>query len=171
MRFTETPYCTSKQHCHADYRLDPVLAGMVRIWFRFSNGILLRYEMKRFTETQHCTSRLHCHSCRNDETFRQSLMQSFDWDGTCPHGHPEFTLPPVTQQLVTASKAAGRAIKAAVSGERVMADAETVAWREAICSECEFWMADRKRCSKCGCHTGAKIRLSTEKCPEGKWFS
>jgi hypothetical protein len=53
------------------------------------------------------------------------------------------------------------------------ADSETFNARLETCKGCEFWdaagMAGTGRCQKCGCSTQAKLRMSTEKCPIGKW--
>ena len=59
------------------------------------------------------------------------------------------------------------------SGGFRLASKEELNERLAICHSCEFWDSKRfggtGRCMKCGCSTWAKIRLSTEKCPIGKW--
>jgi hypothetical protein len=43
--------------------------------------------------------------------------------------------------------------------------------RRAICNECEFKIKviGADVCSKCGCAIWGKVRLSGQKCPEGKW--
>jgi hypothetical protein len=45
--------------------------------------------------------------------------------------------------------------------------------REATCRACPEWDAaalnNTGRCRKCGCSTWAKLRMSTERCPIGKW--
>jgi len=50
---------------------------------------------------------------------------------------------------------------------------DILANREAICSSCHEWDANALnktgRCKKCGCSTWVKIRMSTERCPLGKW--
>lgn len=47
--------------------------------------------------------------------------------------------------------------------------------RLAVCKSCEFWdkegMAGTGKCTKCGCSTQAKLRLSTASCPEKKWLA
>jgi hypothetical protein len=52
-------------------------------------------------------------------------------------------------------------------------DPETFNARLEICKGCEFWdesgFVNTGRCKKCGCSTQAKLRMSTEKCPIGKW--
>lgn len=54
-----------------------------------------------------------------------------------------------------------------------MASEEDAASRLSVCNGCEFWNAEAfgntGRCMKCGCSTQAKIRLSTSRCPVGKW--
>lgn len=50
---------------------------------------------------------------------------------------------------------------------------DILAAREAICRACLEWdaaaMGGTGRCAKCGCSTWAKLRMSTERCPLGKW--
>ena len=54
-----------------------------------------------------------------------------------------------------------------------VASEEVLKERMDICKKCEFWDAEAfagtGRCKKCGCSTQAKLRMATEKCPEGKW--
>lgn len=63
------------------------------------------------------------------------------------------------------------AIRFAKSGFKI-ADSETLSARKAICDKCKFWDSTaffgRGKCRKCGC-SSAKLRLSVEKCPMGKW--
>ena len=47
------------------------------------------------------------------------------------------------------------------------ADAETVQNRMNICLGCEKY--NFGVCEDCGCFTAAKVKLSSEKCPIGKW--
>jgi predicted Zn-ribbon and HTH transcriptional regulator len=50
---------------------------------------------------------------------------------------------------------------------------EALAIREATCRACPEWDAqalnNTGRCRKCGCSTWAKLRMTTERCPLGKW--
>lgn len=47
-------------------------------------------------------------------------------------------------------------------------DAKTTEARRAICAVCPE-RTTLGRCKKCTCLTNLKTRLSTEKCPVGKW--
>ena len=47
------------------------------------------------------------------------------------------------------------------------ADAETVQNRKNICLKCEKY--NFGVCEDCGCFTAAKVKLTSEKCPIGKW--
>jgi hypothetical protein len=79
--------------------------------------------------------------------------------------------PPPARQAANLAGAAARAVAAAVKGERVLAPADLVAARRALCLPCEH-NGERAtggiRCTKCGCG-GAKLHLATESCPAGKW--
>lgn len=68
---------------------------------------------------------------------------------------------------VNAAYAAGRVVIAFKNGDPVIADDPTHERRLMLCRDCEF--IDGNKCTACGCHTIAKTRLATEKCPEGKW--
>jgi hypothetical protein len=50
---------------------------------------------------------------------------------------------------------------------------DTLAAREATCRACPEWDAkalnNTGRCQICKCSTWAKLRMSTERCPLGKW--
>ena len=46
-------------------------------------------------------------------------------------------------------------------------DEESIKARRALCEACDMW--DHGRCTKCGCFTYAKTRLTHERCPLGKW--
>lgn len=60
----------------------------------------------------------------------------------------------------------------AKSGFKI-ADNELIEYRKEICKSCDQWDAsalnNTGRCKKCGCSTWAKLRMSTERCPIGKW--
>ena len=60
----------------------------------------------------------------------------------------------------------------AKSGFKI-ADNELIEYRKEICKSCDQWDAsalnNTGRCKKCGCSTCAKLRMSTERCPIGKW--
>ena len=40
-----------------------------------------------------------------------------------------------------------------------------------ICSDCEFFNAEKITCNKCGCLLMVKTSWASESCPEGKWSS
>ena len=46
-------------------------------------------------------------------------------------------------------------------------DDATIIDRRNICESCEHY--DFGVCNECGCFCSAKVRLKSEKCPEGKW--
>jgi hypothetical protein len=71
------------------------------------------------------------------------------------------------------AKSIGNSIANFVRGGFSTTDSETLAAREETCRGCEFWDSEALngtgRCRKCGCSTWAKLRMTTEKCPIGKW--
>jgi hypothetical protein len=76
--------------------------------------------------------------------------------------------PGIGQQLASVARAAGRVVAAIAAGEPVLAPAEVVAARVAVCDLCPEWDRARDRCLKCGCHS-LKRSLLTERCPLAKW--
>jgi hypothetical protein len=76
--------------------------------------------------------------------------------------------PSLFRQGVSLAGAVGRVVVAAVKGEPILVSAEVLAGREALCRACEHHDPEQRRCRLCGCH-GAKLNLSTERCPIGKW--
>ena len=88
-------------------------------------------------------------------------------------------MPNAMQMAVSAADAGVRLFKAAVTGEQIVAGADTVTDRMAVCRECDMVKLTVKdnqtfhRCSLCGCWLDgkhlAKARLATESCPLGKW--
>ena len=75
------------------------------------------------------------------------------------------------QMLTSAATAATRWVRSGLA----TLDEETIKKRLDICKSCEFWdskaLKGTGRCRKCGCSTWAKIRMSTEQCPEKKWLA
>ena len=77
-------------------------------------------------------------------------------------------------------QSAGKVVKAALTGEQVLATKEQCKARELICEQCD--RVSRKngmpspatilsddRCLECGCKILKKIEYATELCPMGKW--
>lgn len=82
---------------------------------------------------------------------------------------PQYALPPVTTQVKNAFGAATRVLSNIVNNHRIMAEEDVILQRKSICESCEFWLKDKQRCTKCGCYTALKIKLSSESCPIKKW--
>jgi membrane protease subunit (stomatin/prohibitin family) len=55
----------------------------------------------------------------------------------------------------------------ASSNQPIIAPQEVIKARMDTCGACEFYK--NNRCTKCGCFMEAKSRLSSLKCPIGKW--
>lgn len=78
----------------------------------------------------------------------------------------------IVRQAVNYTKAVATHI---ATGMKTRTD-EEVAARLQICQSCESFNADKGYCTKCGCRCNSnqsaftnKIRMKTQKCPEGKW--
>lgn len=84
--------------------------------------------------------------------------------------------PGLIDQIGHAAQAAGRVVRAAVSGEPVFVGTEEWQRRLSICRACPggYWSEEgnlgmgKCRHPKCGC---AKLKqgLATERCPDGHW--
>lgn len=79
------------------------------------------------------------------------------------------SMPSLFTQMRNVAQAVNRTIQAAATNKQILADEQTVNERKDICSKCEFWVAEKARCSICGCKTNAKVRLQNEHCPKQKW--
>ena len=110
----------------------------------------------------------HCTGGKYDGKNVSAGVCRFCLDGTI--STKNLTLPPITDQIKNITNAAGKVVKAAIHGQKILASEELVAERRKICeNECELWMKEKHRCSKCGCYTSKKIKFETEHCPEKKW--
>lgn len=58
-------------------------------------------------------------------------------------------------------------ISAWVAAGAPMANSDASGKRLQICEACEHY--ENRMCKQCGCLMPAKVRLSTSKCPIGKW--
>jgi Family of unknown function (DUF6171) len=71
------------------------------------------------------------------------------------------------QQVYNVAGAIGRVARAALTGQQVRVDDETLAARRATCETCDHLKGSK--CDLCGCYYQVKITLNTEKCPINKW--
>jgi hypothetical protein len=67
--------------------------------------------------------------------------------------------------LGNAAAAAGRAVRAAVTGQPVFVAESAKAARLALCAACPEFKPDAGRCAVCGCRMAYKASLATERCP------
>lgn len=133
-------------------------------------------DKRMFTESKNCTERRVCHVCRTNKGFREKVMETFEWDGECPHGftvddHPEPPEPPEMpsgrQQVANFFDAVERTAMRLMRGKRVIASGDVRKKRSEICDSCD--LRSKNRCTQCGCQLLAKVALDGEKCPIGKW--
>lgn len=66
-----------------------------------------------------------------------------------------------------AASAGIRIVSKAIEGSTLFVSKEIVEQRRSICDGCEF--KSSLRCKLCGCFIEAKIKLTTEQCPNGAW--
>ena len=88
-------------------------------------------------------------------------------------GDDEGTIqPPTLPSAADMARSAGKALvseaKAIASGEPPVSD-EIVEARLDICTTCDRYAAESKRCLDCGCYVRFKTRLRSQHCPQGKW--
>ena len=104
-----------------------------------------------------------CRACvsagENHEEYAARLFAAFE----------RSRLPAAAEMATNLARSASRFARSGFA----LADAETLASREAICQGCPQWdaagMRGTGRCKKCGCSTWAKLRVAAEKCPLGRW--
>jgi hypothetical protein len=73
--------------------------------------------------------------------------------------------------IVNAAKAAKRAAKAVLKGDKVFVDRATKMKRLETCLGCPLLSekGDEATCSMCKCNVRKKVGFATEECPAGKW--
>lgn len=77
-------------------------------------------------------------------------------------------LPTKTEMLKNVIKTAKDAFKQWLSDGSLFSDDKVAKERIAICLDCEHITEDN-RCSVCGCHLEAKVKVQISSCPKGKW--
>jgi len=60
-------------------------------------------------------------------------------------------------------------ISTAVIQNRLLLEEPEFASRIKTCKNCEFFIPETSRCSKCGCFMQIKAKLIAAKCPLDKW--
>lgn len=80
------------------------------------------------------------------------------------------------------AQSAGRVVKAAVTGEQVIATKAQQSERESYCEKCDkvkrmqpflpvgSTICIGDTCKECGCDIKRKVMFATESCPLGKWM-
>jgi len=81
----------------------------------------------------------------------------------------EPKMPSGFQMVKNLTKSIAKTGKAALRGDKVIADTDLSASRTAICKGCPWFVPKGERCQKCGCVIPLKVYFSEEKCPIGKW--
>jgi hypothetical protein len=77
--------------------------------------------------------------------------------------------PPLKEMVFGLTDAIKDSIQNLVSRGVILAKEEVADKRMQLCLDCEFFIKDQCRCSKCGCFMKVKTRLDTSKCPVNKW--
>jgi len=114
----------------------------------------------------------HWNDCPNSKTGCCDLEEGrlcitpcieFQYEGS------SLEMPSMIEQAKNLTVATIKVGKALYNGDDVLVSDKVKTERQKICDTCEFYEAQSKRCSKCGCATEYKLGLATEECPEGKW--
>lgn len=77
--------------------------------------------------------------------------------------------PSSSKMLQSLFSEAYKAAKQGLCGDRVLAQKGDVEKRLEICSNCEKYNSEAKRCTVCGCFMLVKANIQTSECPDGKW--
>ena len=147
--------------------------------------------MNNFFDSELCKSddEQVCRKCRRARDYRRGIIAAFDEptdvDFECPRGktaedYPQKIEPNIFQMGVNFAKAMTEEAKTRMRNARQKRKAnnpgppenhvsqEEQQKRLEACQDCEFFV-DGKRCAKCGCFMGFKIRLQSGHCPLKKW--
>ncbi|MGD1910619.1 MAG: DUF6171 family protein [Rivularia sp. (in: cyanobacteria)] len=77
--------------------------------------------------------------------------------------------PSSSKMLRSLFSEAYKAAKQGLCGDKILAQKSEVEKRLEICSCCEKYNAQAKRCTVCGCFMLVKANIETSECPDGKW--
>ena len=98
----------------------------------------------------------------NKEKGRCALCNNRGCSGECRNNQQLPSKINMAKNLVSATKEHAKTGFA-------QAENELQAERLEICKGCEFYIPDKDRCAKCGCHLKSKSAWKSSKCPIGKW--
>lgn len=79
------------------------------------------------------------------------------------------TLPSYKDMIFGLTENIKGALMQVVKGGAMLADKDVVENRINLCINCEYFIHNQSRCSKCGCFMTVKTRIQSSKCPVGKW--
>lgn len=84
---------------------------------------------------------------------------------------PDPKLPAVMAVARNATVAGARAAARLARHQPVLVEASRRDERLEICRACEWFRARDERCAhrRCGCYVRIKVRLTSERCPDGRW--
>ena len=77
--------------------------------------------------------------------------------------------PSLPDQAKNATLLIADVIRNAIQNNQLFTTKEEKKRRYDICQACEFFNAEEKRCTKCGCYMEHKTGLTAAQCPEKKW--
>jgi len=77
-------------------------------------------------------------------------------------------LPSKLEMAKSLAMTAKASFKKLLSEGKLFTDREIAQKRIAVCLDCEF-LNEENRCSVCGCHVEAKVRIYASHCPKAKW--
>ncbi len=80
-----------------------------------------------------------------------------------------LSLPHISTQMKTLGQSIVNNIKQIATGGSLRASEAETQRRLGICQTCPLFMADKMRCSICGCYLKVKATLQAERCPKAKW--
>lgn len=87
----------------------------------------------------------------------------------CNDVEPPKELPSLSDMAKGFLNSAKDVVTGAVHGDGLFVTEEVYTTRMSLCSACEFFRKEDKRCSQCGCFMEAKTRFKKTYCPVHKW--
>jgi len=107
--------------------------------------------------------------CKGPGQDRVECMQNKQENGEKTEEAPSKPERPQLPSMATQAKNfAGSLFKHALTGFGKV-DETTYNERLNTCVDCEFYIPDMARCSKCGCPCATKASWKSSKCPVNKW--
>lgn len=87
----------------------------------------------------------------------------------CSDTPPSPELPSTLEMMRGLFRSGKSIIDGVIAHEGLLVEDDVMASRLSVCEACPLYIAETKRCSKCGCYMEKKTMFKKTVCPVGKW--